>query len=474
MSCLLEPPPLDSDIPPPFDDKLKDNDFDLDDEETILEDEELPELPTDFNVFSSAATDDNHSYSHPPPEFQNFAQPSPPPDIPLKADNESVDSESPEARDVAKEKESLKIDEVVPQHRTDQIASDDIKVNDEIETTLDKENSVEHVEVQTYVDDKETRETSAAVLDKVNVEIPTELNASLDDNLHRNEAAVDVIEQHVDDKRPEVESDDDFADFIEATSDKTTESFDAFKTEDILGKREELGMFTGLETADDKVDDIPEPIPELKLDDEDDDDFNDFETAIPVNRQVDQVKSSVTNEKTREEPEEIKFEADFSSFNAFNESEETKDDEFQEFKATGFNNSSSEVKQLSLQEDDDDDDFGDFEDFTQAPVPTLQPAQLEMTAITFVKPENVNEVIDMMFPSASSLVHQIPETIDSDNVREQQAIKSDNFVNKFNDFDSTVALGYLYNNSKASQSLVVALGIDTRNIVRSYFDLFLD
>jgi hypothetical protein len=48
-------------------------------------------------------------------------------------------------------------------------------------------------------------------------------------------------------------------------------------------------------------------------------------------------------------------------------------------------------------------------------------------------------------------------------------MKSDGIVKKLDDFDATFALGYHYNNSTASQIIVKALGIDTRNIVSKFY-----
>lgn len=457
---------MDSDIPPPLDDKLKDIDFDLDEEEIIIEDEELPELPTDFNVFSSASTSDNISHSNPPPFTPFVSASSPPPDIQDIAESYCDQSESFKPCDVAKEKESFKIDGVVSQQHLSQSTADDNKSEAGVKISYD-EDTLKNVQVPTVKsDDDADKKTnkSSSVLNDDDENIPIKGDLKSDEKLHINEKD-SREEQSVDQSVVEIAEisviDNDFKDFVEANSTELAiESSGAFKTEESLGRSSEFDDFTGLASNDD----IPEPIPELKLDDDDDDDFNDFETAIPANRQVEQVQTVTAVNAVAEEPAEIQFEADFSGFNAFNEpAVEDSFEEFQDFKASGF----SEDKQLvtQSQDDEDDDDFGDFSDFTQAPAPvTILPAEVQPAAL--VKPTNVNGIIDMMFPpSSSSSEEQKEAPLDGDYTKEQQVIKSDNFVNKFNDFDSTLALGYLYNNSKTSKSLVTALGIDTRNIV---------
>lgn len=437
---------------------MKENEFDLEEnDEMIIEDEELPELPTDYNVFSSVSTDDNLSYSHPPP-FSNFIpDTSPPPDNDPIVENNFDKSESPEPSDVAKEKESCEIDYVGSQHQVDQVASVDDKLDAISNHSLDNNLVVEQLVCDEIDDKKAFVSPSLPYLDdKIDDSSSKDLavqgsDLQSNDDENRNEISLE-------DKKlePEIEFDD-FNEFIEAVpSESQLESSNALTREEVHEDNSELDDFTSFSNLN-----IPEPIPELA--DDVDDDFNDFETAIPSNRQVEQLQTFVTSKEENPAPLEFQFEADFSSFNAFSEpSDEPTFDEFQDFKAAGFSNS---IKDL---EDNDDDDFGDFSDFTQAPAPiAIQTTHLEVQPIAFVKPENVNGIIDMMFPPTTSTSQVKSEALDDDYTSEQQVIKSDNFVNKFNDFDSTLALGYLYNNSKASQTLVKALGIDTRNIVSS-------
>lgn len=398
-------------------------------------------------MFSSVATDEDVSYSHPPPELESYDIHSTPPHDDHR-DVDQVFNESPVTCDVAKEKESCKIDEVSQQQAADKSEADGDKECEET-ITFKQTNLIDRPSATDDVIEVKML-NSAAVLEANNENIPLERAVAATETLPSEEIE-ETNEMNIEEAKLELE---------DGANDVKLESATAFKHEEILGKVPELDIYTGFTTQDD----IPEPIPELNLedDDDDDDDFNDFETAIPMNRIVDQqVKICAIESEVKEAPAEIQFEADFS---AFNEQTESTFEEFQDFKASGF---SSSTKDLEIQLQDDDDDFGDFNDFTQAPAPVTvhQPDPIELHPVAFVKPANVNGIIDMMFPPTSPCSEGKPEGFESDNVKDQQVIKSDNFVSKFNDFDSTLALRYLYNSSKASQSLVKALGIDTRNIV---------
>ena len=453
--AFLEPPPLDCDIPPPLDDKLRENDFDLEEEEIIIEDNriDLPELPTDFNVFCSSVTDPS-LYIHQPPEFSSFALSSSTP--PLDIENECDKNESPGACDVAKEKESFKIDEALSLSQNQLLDKENVDLKEISNLSRNEDENKENVGYPEQIGDNNIEEPSIpavdTVVDSIDHNVVEEVNEipefpPLDITVVNNQVFDELPDLKISKLEPEAdEEDDEFNDFVEASAtDDKFESFVAFKPEAAIGDPEETEMFSEFSSH---IKDIPEPIPELNLDD-DDDDFNDFETAIPVNRQIDQVEPIT----------EVEFVADFSSFNAFSEpTDDNSFEEFQDFKVSGFDNVKDSHAQLAL-DDDEDDDFGDFNDFTQAPIATVEPQ-----TFTFVKPANVDGVLDMMFPpTSSSCSAEAPQS--SDFAKEHLPIKSDIFVNKFNDFDSTVALGYLYSNSKASQILVKALGIDTRNIV---------
>lgn len=421
---------MDCDVPPPLDDKLRENDFDLDEEEIIIEDNrnselELPELPTDFNVFSSVATDEHVSYSHSPPvlEFES----SPPSDDHRMVD-ECNKSDSPVTCDVAKEKESFSDNDVVSQRDVEQIKRNEKESNDLSigENTVITCAQVSTVKPGTNDDDS----SSTAVLEAIN---------SVNDDISPNsdvKSRRDIKSNAIVDQSATADDDDDFQEFVEA--DPIDETPETIKTEEPDVELDDLKEFTA-------HDDIPEPIPELRLDE--DDDFNDFETAIPANRIV-----QVTD---LEPPANMAFEADFSAFDAFSATTECS---FNEHPASGL----AEAPTLNSQfnDDNEDDDFGDFNDFTQASPSAPSNSQ----PVALVKPANVNGILDMMFPSSSCSSEKL-----DDCASDQTVIKGDNFVSKFNDFDSTLALGYHYSNSKASQTLVKALGIDTRNIVSRFF-----
>lgn len=402
---ISEPPPLDYEIPPPLDDKVRDddNDFDLDDEiaieDNISSSLDLPELelPSDYNVFASAATDDRDFDIPLPPEL-NVPSPEPPSKSKVVESEKEVSSHC----DVAEKKESEKVyDESVPCCAA--VASEFIR-----------QETDEHV-----IGERPEPEGSCE-LDDIAAVVTCDGDKS-DENRSRCE-----------DEKPTEMS-------VNTIGDEPFELNDEQKTENK---------------------DIPEQInanvhvPELKtLDDDDDDfdDFNEFESAIPVNRHVELVQQ--IDSKLSLSDETVTFEADFSGFNAFGDSKDDFDD-FQDFTSAV----ESATSQLNAA-DDDDDYFGDFSDFKEAPV---LPEPSTFNSRILMKPTNVNETIDMMFPSSESSKSISDETSAA---VEPKILKSDKFVNKFDDFDATVALGYQYTSSKASQILVKSLGIDTRNIV---------
>lgn len=412
---------MDSEIPPPLDDKIRDNDFELEEDENIEDNPrfqfDLPELPTDFKVFSSLATD--LSYSHPPPQLSSFETSSEtPPD-----DDENNTNESPETCDVAEEKESLKIIEVTQ-----------IKLEDDGEKSerTSKCNEEAVVKCESVCDKNEEQVVSSTAVSEVN--IPTEI---LSNTLGNKRDQIDVnMSEDSNEKESKHEADSDCELKIEFSK--------VFKTEEI--SKEDLDKDVEAQFKETR-----EPIPQLF---EDDDEFDVFETAIPIDRQIEKV----ANVEVKPEPSVEQFEADFSAFNAF--SEFTAEKTFEPLKTVDFSTSSDQFKPSLQDFEDDDDDFGEFNDFTQAEEQAPNQLVLQPMALS-----NVNEIIDMMF-SSSSLEDKSDDS-STDCAKEHKIIGSDNFVSKFNDFDSTLALGYLYTSSKARQSLVKALGIDTRNIVSS-------
>jgi hypothetical protein len=406
---------LDYEIPPPLDDKIRDNDFDLEDE-IIIEDNisttnlELPDLPSDYNVYSSTSIED------PPelPSFQNSIRS-------FSSSLERIDNEKEITHsDVAQKKES--------DTKSDDDDSTDVDVIVRVESDVDVVVVEKKIESNTVECDDEIGErTEPEGSSEVNELTVTKVDNKNEKQIANEWEEVKNRKESAGDSKTE-NSEDDFDDFTE---------FQATYT------------------------DIPEPVPELNFEnsiEDEDDDFNDFESAIPSNRQVELVQK-FSEQVTISE---VGFEADFSGFNAF--SNETKDDfdDFQDFSSTQPETKALQktMSQLAENIDEDDDDFGEFSDFTAAEVPTnidYYPTHSKF----LMKPNNVNETFNMMFPSESD----VDEVSHAKMKDELNVLKSDNFVSKFNDFDETIALGYQYNNSNASQTLVKSLGIDTRNIV---------
>lgn len=451
---------MDSDCPPPFDDFEEKIEFDknLDDLEENTTDFDM-ELPTDYNYFATAALDTNFGIAPPeiPEDFNNFVirNESPPPlDIMEKEinleDTTRKKSESPvhnnNDSDVAIENEDISVGVIeVPVNVEHKVDVSEIKqLNDddyEVPLSSSNDNSFDdfHFIPPPLEDDKNSEENSVTKIDQFvqsddikvqNLEIKLEDFVESDDESERDER------KNIP-KRVEVQEDND--------------SFEI-------------------------PDDVPldqSPIPSLNLDDDDDDDFKDFESAIPVNRPL-ETHNFIAPVATLDSPDEFKFEADFSNFNAFESSENTTTNSFIE-NVQGFSSNIGSEKvaeqkieqKEQIEEFDDDDDFGDFNDFTQAPAPVVQPplAQFDnQSLLKTLKSTNLKEVMDMMFPQSQTDRQQ-----SLDDEQHENVLTDDDFVKSLSDFDTTLALGYQYNNSSTSQSLVMALGIDARNIVSIYF-----
>lgn len=407
---------MDYEIPPPLDDKIRDNDFDLEDE-IIIEDNisttclELPDLPSDFNVYSAAsfADEDNE----------------PPPDVPSFQNSRTSPSSSTQGDD---EKETIVDCDVAKKKESDRKKSDDdsTAVNVDVVRVLNESTVEDDVKTESVECDEIGERTEPEGSSEVNELTVTKVN----EELHLNDKEEMLNEWDVRRKDSKTEnSEDDFDDFTEFQAD------------------------------------IPIQVPELNRsnddNDDDDDEFNDFESAIPSNRQVEMVQQFDAKVTLNE----VAFEADFSGFNAF--SDESKDD-FDDFQ--DFSSAQPEAKTVvqntmsQLAANDDDDDFGDFSDFTAAqPSTDFYPSHSKF----LMKPDNVNETFNMMFPTEPH--DEVSSSHERPNSTELSILKSDNFVSKFNDFDTTVALRYQYNNSNASQTLVKSLGIDTRNIVSEFY-----
>jgi hypothetical protein len=210
----------------------------------------------------------------------------------------------------------------------------------------------------------------------------------------------------------------------------------------------------------------------LSDDDDFDNDFNDFEQAIPVDRHIEQ---QISIEKTVvEEPNEFQFEADFSAFevnfdNQF-QSFSNNSNEGQEFhtsieKTTAVIDDETFLNETS-NDNDDDDDFGDFNDFEhQAPSQDPPSHEIQQTqTLSILDDSEVKTILSEMFP-----VNQIT-TDDEESSTIYPIISKDkgNDMKIVNDVESTLALSYDYKDSSTNHILIKALGIDERNIVSIY------
>lgn len=447
---------MDSDCPPPLDDFEEKIEFDknLDDLEENTTDFDM-ELPTDYNYFSTAALDTNFGIAPPeiPEDFNNFVirNESPPLDIMEKEinleDTTRKKSDSPEHNnndsDVAIEKEDISVGVIeVPVNVEHKVDVSEIKQlnteDDELPLSSSNDNSFDdfHFIPPPLEDDKVSQEENSVKIDQF------------------------------------VQSDDIKVQNLEIKLEDFVESDDESKKDDLMNIPKRVVVLEDNESFE-IPDDVPldqSPIPSLNLDDDDDDDFRDFESAIPVNRPL-ETHNYIAPVATLDSPDEFKFEADFSNFNAFESSEDATTNSFNEnFQGFSSNIGTEKVAEEKIEQkeqieefDDDDDDFGDFSDFTQAPAPVVQApiAQFDhQSLLKTLKSTNLKEVMDMMFPQSQTDRQQ-----SLDDEQHENVLTNDDFVKSLSDFDTTLALGYQYNNSSTSQSLVMALGIDARNIV---------
>lgn len=185
---------------------------------------------------------------------------------------------------------------------------------------------------------------------------------------------------------------------------------------------------------------VPEP--------DEDDDFNDFEQAIPIDRHIEHQQHVITEETKND----AHFETDFGAFEA------NFDNEFTSFSTESQENIISDVKlEPTSHEVDSDDDFGDFNDFTQAPasiVTTAETPKEPNVAVKVMNDSEVKSILTEMFPSNQETNEETELTT---------CIETD--VKIVKDIDSTLALSYDYKDSTTNQTLIKALGIDERNIV---------
>ena len=454
---------MDSECPPPLDDFEEKIEFDknLDDLDENTTDFDM-ELPTDYNYFATAALDANYGIQLPeiPEDLNNFiiGYDSPPPldliekeinleDTTRKKCESPVHNNNNNDSDVAIEKEDTSVGVIeVPvnvEHKVDVSEIEQINdEDDEVPLSSSNDNSFDdfHFVPPTLEDDKKSEENSVKIDQFV-----------LNDDIQVQDVEIKL------------------EDFIDSDDENKKDNL-----RKIPERVEDLEDTESFEIPDDvQLDHSPNP--SLNLDD-DDDDFRDFESAIPVNRLL-ETHNFIAPVATLDSPDEFKFEADFSNFNGFESSENLTTNSFNEnvqgfLSINGTENVAEKKTEQKEQLDDfdDDDDFGDFSDFTQAPAPIVQPtiAQFDdQSLLKTLKSTNLKDVIDMMFPQSQTEQQQSLDDEQHDNV-----LTHNEFVKSLSDFDTTLALGYQYNNSNTSQSLVMALGIDARNIVSIFvYDL---
>lgn len=457
-----------SDIPPPLDDdKSKDvDDFDLQDEEIeVNRNLEQSEIPiTDFDVYTSS--------SMKPPELSSalFFDTTPPPDDDFDPSKEiSHDDSFDDDPDFHFHENNLSLDDekVIETNKTivntgesgystnsDEVIKSDLSESINLEKIEDVNNF--------QIPDKNDEDDDHVKKNSIKNSLLTSSQLESSNHIHQSTTIQTEEPKEIENissfSTPLAFNDGNGDDDDKSEGNLHKEFIDhdinyakviAFNEDSLSDKEDKINQ-----TEIDKSDAFEANFNEITAtdsvqDDDDDDDFNDFETAIPVHRHIEaQVSVHVETQHTQEEEEEIHFEADFSGFDAFSE--------------TIVKNFES-----CQDENDDDDDFGDFNDFTQAP--TIPSSTQETHSIDYyVKSTDVNGLLTTMFPSNEQMRNDENEEKENANENLHTVMKSDDIVKKLDDFDETLALGYLYNNSTASQILVKALGIDTRNIVSKH------
>lgn len=110
-------------------------------------------------------------------------------------------------------------------------------------------------------------------------------------------------------------------------------------------------------------------------------------------------------------------------------------------------------------QDDDDDDFGDFSDFqnTQSSIPIVRTDIRDVCA-------NVESLLSMMFPVNDSDTEELSTEIPSKSVDNTETLLNE-ITLAVRNLDDSKALEHQWLVSTGKDSLIKALGIDTRNIV---------
>lgn len=486
------------DIPPPLDDdKSRDGEeFDLDDEEIeVNKSKEHSEIQSDFDVYNSSMK---------PPELSSalFFDTTPPPDDdfdPSKISHDDSFDEDPEfhfhennltldvdEKAIETNQLTVNIGESGYSTNSDEVIKSDLCENSNLEKNEDKtfpsetyfklEDLVESsspseshenlfisaIQPQSslYVNHSQLNEPKESEEDDVNEMAISSFSTSLafdNDNNDKSEGNLHNEFTVMDDINPL--SDGNYAEVIAFNDESLSDQEEKNNQAEI--DKSDIAFDANFNNDNEVM--ATDSVQELKLEDDSDDDFNDFETAIPMHRHI-ETQNSVNIEQQQQAQEEIHFEADFSAFEAFSE-------------AAVIVKDSENI--LNDDNNDDDDDFGDFNDFTQVPVTSSSNLSQETHSIDYVKSIDIKGLLNTMFSSDEQMhvdVDKELEMINEHSTKENlNVIKSDDIVKKLDDFDGTLALGYLYNNSTASQILVKALGIDTRNIVSDnmQFDLII-
>lgn len=196
------------------------------------------------------------------------------------------------------------------------------------------------------------------------------------------------------------------------------------------------------------------------------DSFDDFKKSSPLGDDTE--SANFDNELKEEVPTESRpgsskqnlFEADFSQFDDFNESPADEMHITTQLSTTTANLDDFEDAPVeecdNIKEDtDDDDDFGDFNDFTQ----NQQTETFFDTPVPVFQPTTVTSILDTMFPLEKCTGPTLKDNVGSDTHDDSQILIS------LKVFEESEALNYQWANSNSNQSLVRALGIDSRNIV---------
>lgn len=184
--------------------------------------------------------------------------------------------------------------------------------------------------------------------------------------------------------------------------------------------------------------------------------------------------------------ESSSFDVDFSQFNAFPsetelssqwhaENNDEEDDDFGDFNdappefVNDFPTIISAIPQSDFNDGDEDDDFGDFSNHFENTQPTIA------TLPTTVKDvyAKVDSLLAMMFPSSRLEAEECADA--SEKSSSCSKVESEDLLNDITlavrNVDDSKALQHQWLTSTTKGSLVLALGIDSRNIV-SIFYLF--